>query len=90
MRWRCRSCGGTYDDAGPDGMLYFHACPPRHRPEGTLEPRPGHRDENPVPGLRRVMGEATPEHPTGETIYVGGVRVSTAPITSEGAGREPA
>lgn len=25
---QCRACGGTYDPVLPDGMLYFHVCPP--------------------------------------------------------------
>lgn len=28
MRKRCLSCGGEYDDTMPDGLAYFHACPP--------------------------------------------------------------
>ena len=26
-RKHCNSCDGEYDDVGPDGLLYFHACP---------------------------------------------------------------
>lgn len=25
---KCSTCGGIYDPLLPDGMLYFHACPP--------------------------------------------------------------
>lgn len=28
---RCKSCLGEYDDIGPDGVRYFHACPPLTR-----------------------------------------------------------
>lgn len=28
MRMICNSCRGEYDDVGPDGVLYFHACAP--------------------------------------------------------------
>lgn len=28
MRLRCNACGGEYDDVLPDGMQYFHVCPP--------------------------------------------------------------
>jgi hypothetical protein len=28
MRLQCLACGGTYDDVLPDGLQYFHACPP--------------------------------------------------------------
>lgn len=29
----CKSCGGTYDPIGADGMAYFHSCPPLSLPE---------------------------------------------------------
>lgn len=25
---KCQTCGGTYERIQPDGMQYFHACPP--------------------------------------------------------------
>lgn len=25
---RCKTCGGEYEDLGPDGMAYYHVCPP--------------------------------------------------------------
>lgn len=25
---KCESCGGVYEPVQPDGMPYFHACPP--------------------------------------------------------------
>lgn len=28
MTLQCNACGGIYDDVGPDGLRYFHACPP--------------------------------------------------------------
>ncbi len=28
---KCNTCGGTYAPILPDGMRYFHACPPLHR-----------------------------------------------------------
>ena len=31
-RWRCKSCGGEWDDDQPGG--YYHECPP-----GTANPR---------------------------------------------------
>lgn len=31
MRWQCVTCAGIYDDVGPDGVRYFHACPPLRR-----------------------------------------------------------
>lgn len=45
--WECRSCGGTYQPIGADGVRYFHSCPPLSRHEfeaavhaGTIVPRP--------------------------------------------------
>lgn len=26
-KWKCLSCGGTYDDETDDGGTYFHVCP---------------------------------------------------------------
>lgn len=28
MTLTCLTCGGVYADVLPDGLLYFHACPP--------------------------------------------------------------
>ncbi|PYQ92469.1 MAG: hypothetical protein DMG02_01330 [Acidobacteria bacterium] len=28
MRVKCNACGGVYDDVLPDGLQYFHRCPP--------------------------------------------------------------
>lgn len=30
---RCNTCDGTYDEVLPDGMRYFHRCPPLSVPE---------------------------------------------------------
>lgn len=35
MRLRCLTCGGTYSPVLPDGMQYFHVCPPLSLPELT-------------------------------------------------------
>jgi len=46
-KYRCNNCQGEYWDPLPDGMRFFHTCPPVINPE-TLEisyPE-GHRDEN--------------------------------------------
>lgn len=37
MRVRCESCGGVYVDVLPDGIRYFHACPPLSRVELAAE-----------------------------------------------------
>lgn len=29
----CNACGGSYEPIGPDGLQYFHACPPLSRVE---------------------------------------------------------
>jgi hypothetical protein len=31
-RYRCRVCGGEYNDTQTDGGQYFHACPPIANP----------------------------------------------------------
>lgn len=28
MTWKCKTCGGVYEDPGADGVRYFHTCPP--------------------------------------------------------------
>ena len=32
-QWQCQACGGVYTDLLPDGLRYFHVCPPLSRPE---------------------------------------------------------
>jgi hypothetical protein len=32
---KCKACGGVYDDVLPDGMRYFHVCPPLTRQRVT-------------------------------------------------------
>ncbi len=52
-RWECLSCGGVYEDVLPDGMLYFHACPPtRAHPTDSNRtiPIPKRRNENVIGG----------------------------------------
>jgi hypothetical protein len=39
-RYQCNVCGGIYISPQPDGLRYFHRCPPRaavrvRRPNGT-------------------------------------------------------
>jgi hypothetical protein len=44
---KCRCCDGEYRTIGPDGLRYFHACPPLVDEHGAVVGRrPGHRDEN--------------------------------------------
>lgn len=44
---QCNTCGGTYADTEPDGMLYFHACPPQSfDPTGKAIPFANPRNEN--------------------------------------------
>lgn len=88
MVWRCRSCGGVYPAVQPDGMLYFHACPPVVDASGQLRERPDKRDENPAPGILRRIAAPADGTVVGEIIMHQGVVVSTAPIVAEGAGRE--
>lgn len=49
--YQCLSCGGVYQPIQPDGMLYFHACPPLTTADPTrIMERPDKRDENLAPG----------------------------------------
>jgi hypothetical protein len=50
MKVKCNACGGTYDDVLPDGLQYFHRCPPLSVPElkhaledGRLQLPPAHQ-----------------------------------------------
>ena len=45
--FQCQSCGATYPDTQPDGLLYFHACGPLPADKnGVQTERPNRRDEN--------------------------------------------
>lgn len=87
--WRCRTCGGVYQAVQPDGMLYFHACPPIVDAAGQPHERSEKRDENPAPGIVRHVTTAAKGAAGGEVIMHRGVVVSTAPIVADGRGREP-
>lgn len=41
---QCRSCGGTYEPILPDGLEYYHACPPL----SGVELRQAHADNSPT------------------------------------------
>ncbi len=88
--WRCRTCGGVYPDSQPDGMRYFHACPPLVDAAGEPHERAEKRDENPAPGIVRVFQTIPGRGENQERIFVRGVPVEAAPIVAEGRGREPA
>ena len=57
-RFRCNTCRGEYQDVGPDGVRYFHACPLQAIPGAQPDPdlpaftpprfreRPDKRNEN--------------------------------------------
>ena len=32
-RFRCLNCGGEYEQQSPDGVPYYHVCPPLSEPE---------------------------------------------------------
>jgi hypothetical protein len=47
LTWRCISCGGTYNDTLPDGLIYMHVCPPQIRDDsGRLISNRSPRNEN--------------------------------------------
>lgn len=44
--WKCKTCGGTYNDRGRDGSTYMHACSPSPPDEhGSQKELPNKRDE---------------------------------------------
>jgi hypothetical protein len=97
--YRCDACGGHYVDPQPDGLRYFHACPPVENPvyqpditkahfdPRTHAPRPDARDENVLPGLHVVDGKYVLMQPDPSDSQ----RVLHVPVISpskaDGAGR---
>jgi hypothetical protein len=98
-KWRCNSCGATYNDPALDGAPYFHACSPEVIEHGTHD----------AEGKQVVAEKRTPrenirnEHTRSDLVLDRGkyfVRVGSAqlesgeklipvdsPIISEGLGR---
>lgn len=63
MRYRCKACGGTYNDTLPDGGAYYHVCPQVYDPVTEIATlRTGHRDERPKP-YAEGESEAGPNRP---------------------------
>lgn len=46
MRYKCKTCGGEYDDVCEDGLAYYHACSDITDKDEKTAPRPDKRDEN--------------------------------------------
>lgn len=87
-RWRCNCCGGTYDDVLPNGMLYFHACPPVwDKAAGAWVLPPGGRDENILPGVRINISADRVTTITDATDRVVDTDPDHLPIRAEGRGR---
>ncbi len=98
-RFRCNTCLGSYHDTLPDGMDYYHACPPLAMPGAQPDPalpgftppvereRADKRDENLPPGIVFVEGLAVRLEPDPNDRAV----VRRVPVTSllksEGKGR---
>lgn len=98
-KFKCVACGGTYDDVLPDGMAYYHACPPEVIQHATFDnagklltpekrvPLEGARDERPTPGNLYVDGKSSIAVPNpeerGKVFFV----ESPPTIVSEGKGR---
>lgn len=85
---KCNSCGGTYEPVLPDGMQYFHACPPLSAPElqaavdaGDVELPKGMRVED---ALRVTVFERANKRD--ENVVAGGDPEHAAPIKAEGDG----
>lgn len=87
-RWRCNSCGGTYSDVLPDGILYFHACPPdRVGAGGERIPIANPRDENIRPGVTIAIQSGGPTRVMGPDGQVIDADPDHPPIIREGEGR---
>lgn len=46
IKYQCNTCLGEYNDTNPDGLAYYHACPPELIAEDTYAERKDKRDEN--------------------------------------------
>ncbi len=45
-QFECNTCHGVYFDKTPEGLDYFHACPPKRVREDEFTEYPNKRDEN--------------------------------------------
>jgi len=91
-RVQCNTCGGVYDEILPDGLRYFHACPPLSAVEleqavndGKVVLPAGETAEDAV--MRRVYQRKSARD---ENVKPGHAGNGKAPIVSPGKGTTPA
>ncbi len=46
IKYKCKTCQGTYSDKCADGLEYYHACPPERIDDFNYKERENKRDEN--------------------------------------------
>lgn len=46
MKYKCKTCEGTYNDTCDDGLQYYHACPEILEKEGKYVAYADARNEN--------------------------------------------
>lgn len=46
IKYKCKTCGGEYENVMQDGLQYYHACPQILDKDGIYIERPNKRDEN--------------------------------------------
>lgn len=91
MPIKCNTCAGIYDAVTPEGLAYFHACPPLRQLrvqelDGTYSTvDPG------TQGVRRVVGERFTPRPNrrDENVRLNPTTGKSEPIAT-GAGVAPA
>lgn len=88
---QCQSCGGTYDTVLPDGLRYFHVCPPLSLVELAAAVKDGrvtlHTGETVADAFQRRTYERASKR---DERAVQLTRPDTPPqIVSEGKGTRP-
>lgn len=87
-RYRCNTCGGVYSDVLPDGLRYYHRCPPLRR---LVVERAGGRletvDPIAVTPLDKVLEEIAVDRPETRDENVDRARPGSDAVLAEGKGR---
>jgi len=89
MPMQCNSCGGKYNTALPDGLLYFHACAPLPPTPGNpfvVVEHPNKRDENVVIDPHNMVLPDGSVLPLQQARGRGGVLTQATSIVSAGLG----
>lgn len=73
---QCQTCGGVYATESPEGVPYYHACPPLHDAKTlTTAARPNARDEKVDPAKRAKLGPDAPLDQVMKAVGLGAVDV---------------